>query len=367
MKLPMKILFILLGLLVVATSNGNAQGPSYDLTRSIKNYAFKGTHNSYDVGEVGTLSLQLDGHNVWAIEIDMCGIDDDGRLQVKHGAEPGSSLLFRNIMDDVRQTVTFQKRQRVLFIWLDVKEQVGTECRWRHLSDNDRTNVMQEEMVTFLAAGDTSIFYTNTDWKADGRTWPSIQELLNREPRGKYFIPIYDNNDHSPDHPFFFVTAQSLEEANGKDWVAFINKEDADLEDDAIFPNDQYLWRSYDVNSRDEWVRGSQLGFNILSTDEVAADWTFTFNTHPPVPVFVDERAPLCGRFLCRLEHGTYLNPFGPARLRHAIGVAADHTGVVLAPGAYPLDKILTINKPMVIEVGQTGYPSSSGPAIIGQ
>jgi hypothetical protein len=365
MRRMMKILLLTLVLLVMATSRSNAQAPSYDLTRSLKHYTFKGTHNSYETEVVGTLSNQLDGLNVWGIEIDMCGINDEGRLQVKHGAEPGSSLLFRNIMSEVRQTNTFQKRARIVFLWLDVKEQVLSECRWRDFSDDGRANLMQAEIEAFLGGGDASIFYTNADWNNDGRRWPSIQELLSRR---KYFIPIYDNNDHNPNHPFFFVTAVSLEEANRiGSHVAFINKKDVDLEGDRISPTDQYLWRSYGVNSRDEWERGAQLGFNLLSTDEVAAEWTFTLQTHPPVPVFVDARAPSCTFYFCLLQSGSYLYPFGTAKLSHATSIVPAQGSLIVAPGSYRLDGTLMIKRPMVIEVGQTGYAPTSGPAIIGQ
>jgi len=236
-----------------------SQGP-------LKEVSFKGTHNSYD--QAHDIATQIDEFGVWVVEIDMCGIDDDDALQVKHGCDFSSSKLFEDILQDVQSSSAWP--QRVIFLWLDIKEECFAQCRWREYDDDERADKIADALLDTIGI---DRLYTRDDWDADERVWPTVDDLVLR---GKNFIPIYDNNDHNPDHSTLFVSAHKPSVI--QEHTAFLNVKDAKIN---TFPGrsprdaDRFLWRSYDLNTEHEWRSAINHGIHLPSTDEYQQKWSF--------------------------------------------------------------------------------------------
>jgi hypothetical protein len=232
---------------------------------SIKYHSFKGTHNSYD--QPDGIARQLDVYNVWHVEIDLCGVSSGNRIEVKHGCVPGSPNGFlEDFLGELHNSST--RHDQIVFLWLDIKEQCLSLCNWRHHSDDSRAQLIAQAVEHVLGR---STIYAKDDWIADGMKWPFAEELLLR---GKHYICIYDNNDHNPNHPLLFVSAHKPDIIFPH--TAFLNIKDGQTgEFPGLSPmdDDRFLWRSYDLNTKEEWQSALNSGIQLLATDEYQASW----------------------------------------------------------------------------------------------
>ena len=83
----MKARSIAMGILLTYVSSASQplvqDRVDYDMDVSVKTFSFKGSHNSYDQGHF--IPEQVDGFNVWSVELDLCGVSWDYYVEVKHG------------------------------------------------------------------------------------------------------------------------------------------------------------------------------------------------------------------------------------------------------------------------------------------
>ena len=302
----------------------------FDLSAPIAEYPFKASHNSYE--QPHSVTHQLDGYNVWCLELDLCGRNRLGLIEVRHNCFFPFKGHFVEYLDEIRSSKAWG--DRVLFLWLDIKESCVLGCRWR-LSDEDRI----EQIATDLRSvfGEKHIF-SKEDWARRGKRWPSIADLLADQ---KFVVSVYDNNDHNPNHPLLFVSAHKMSAVLKH--TAFLNVKDANKSAfRGLSPEieAQILWRAYDLNTRSEWQRAERLGMNLLATDNYDEKWTFSDRVFPPLPVYIRASA-------ARPQHGTLRYPYSGITLSLAVNRLAIGSEIRMGPGHYPAP--LLLNKPMTV------------------
>lgn len=352
----MKARSIAMGILLTYVSSASQplvqDRVDYDMDVSVKTFSFKGSHNSYDQGHF--IPEQVDGFNVWSVELDLCGVSWDYYVEVKHGCtDTPRGYLFQYLAELLD---SHGWRDRVTFIWMDIKEDCvwPFRCDWRDLSDDERADLIADELLSVLGQDQ---LYTWLDWWLDGQSWPSVAELV---ARGKHFVPIYDNNAHNPNHETLFVTAT---ESRYIYWhTGFLNSKDGDFIFGSRRPTDpdQFLWRAYDLENEWEWNIASANGIHLLATDRYMNWWTFSSAAFPPAPIYVD-RVDLGSGW------GTYLNPLHEAHLDYGATVAAENTSMKIAPGNYGTGFPLTIDKPMTLEKESSGLGDPVGDVFLGR
>jgi hypothetical protein len=256
---------------------------------------FKGSHNSYDKAE--SITSQIDDWNVWFVEIDICKEND--LLNVKHlcsNNDYGLDALLQGVKNAAAT------RERLTFLWFDIKGHhlVFCECEF----DADRPYEVIDLLVPRLEHYFGNALYTASEWKhADGKTWPTYQELM---ARGKRYIAVFDEDDAKPDDAHLFMSAESYADATSTEkfpaqHIAFINRDGPDTDGVSINLSDQFLWRSYGLNDQEDWNEAADLGFSILCTDEVEQFWSF-MRVQAPSPLVVNNAA-------AGPEYGTFGNP----------------------------------------------------------
>ncbi|MFC1453415.1 hypothetical protein ACFLSJ_08745 [Verrucomicrobiota bacterium] len=241
--------------LLIATA-GSPLSLARETEQSLQDLSFKATHNSYD-DKPHTITEQIDDYNVWCIELDLCGFVHDDNTQpisIRHGGGGEFRGTFREFLGHV--TASSRWRSRVIFIWMDIKNDDG--CNWGAHGEDSYGNVVIIEDRLKEVLGEPGI-YTQSDWMNDGMTWPSVEELIQR---GKHFVCIYDENSYDDLFPALFVT--SHKESETRPWTGFLNTKDNGNGDfpvgDRPGAGNRFMWRSYDLNSSNEFSVGAATG-----------------------------------------------------------------------------------------------------------
>ncbi len=350
----------LIALLFIVLAPARAQAQS-SLLSSIKGQSFKGTHNSY-AADI-SLNEQLDGYNVWQVELDLCGVDEtsDHYVHVSHGG----AILFCD--DDRGRLIDFlaQIREsnagqnRVTFVWLDIKNDLC--CDWRGFSDSLQLSKVRSDVVAGLG-GSSVALYRKADWDQDQKQWPSVSELLSR---GKRFIVIWGNDpatggfpdDYIEDDSVLFMSRSHTPNLSEASYVAFMNAADGELGDQfsGMTPRDpanRYLWRAYGLNDSNLWSSALHQGFQILSTDNYDASETYLPDVMPPHPFYVGP-VHSGGR-------GTFRFPLGRSSLAQANSTLANGGILMLSGGSFP--GAISFSRRMTV----MRNPAASGTAVIG-
>jgi len=350
----------------------------FDLDVSIENYCFKSSHNSYEPPLV--ISELVEDLNIWCLELDLCGYYEDGFIKVEHcGKDKGSDetgyaradFYLRDILESISELRGIDERFIILFF--DIK--MGGLNPWDGDDQQERMASIRWELGTYLAWETT--FYSCDEWMADNQVWPSINQLV---AAGKKYICFYDENDGNDYDEFFFITAQSKAEAQLRDYVALVNIGDGDTSGgNTPSASDGWLWRGYYLNDEQKYRDAAAAGFNILATDEIYAVWSYDWPVHPPVPTYLNAKAPCYDiPSVCASTLGTLGLPFaaiedGGNCTSHCPALLTDHaldwplprnSKVILAGGDYP--GVFTIDKPVVLSHGESGLVSDPGPARLG-
>ncbi|EFK10431.1 conserved hypothetical protein [delta proteobacterium NaphS2] len=303
--------------LLLETRCGSAQGLGHS--------AFKGSHNSYDKSV--SITSQIDDWNTWFIEIDICM--QNNVLKVKHLCSD-SDYGLDNALEQIASAASSQ--ERLTFIWFDIKDQTIPvppflcQCKF----DDDQPYEVIDLLVAKLKSYFGNKLYRASEWRnIDGKVWPSYQELLDR---GKRYIAIFDENDAKPVDDYLFMSEASYADATNTtkhpvQHIGFISLDSFDMGGVTIDPNDQYLWRRYDLTTSSEWVSAANLGFNILCTDYIDQPWSFA-HVQAPSPIVVDNNASTS-------EYGTFGNPFHSVSAAVSLEKICPGTRILIHAGVY--------------------------------
>jgi hypothetical protein len=309
-------------------------GRSSVCAQGLGHLIFKGSHNSFGYG-YQAITSQIDDWNVWFIELDI--YKDGDTLIIKHPPN-----ISKYDLDKALQAITDAQstQERLTFLWFDIKnkpyEVIGL-------------------LIPKVKSHFGNLLYRPAEWKRiDGKVWPSYQELI---ARGKRYIAIFDEDDAKPDDDDLFMSESSY--ANATDTskypsqhIAFINRKGPDTNGITINPDDQYLWRSYDLGPAfpsddlvpsvpSDWDNAADQGFNLLCANLFEEFWSFT-RVQAPSPIVVDNNAS-------GPEYGTFGNPAHSVSKGISLENIIAGTRVLIHAGIYDESPIL-IDQAMTLE-----------------
>ena len=280
--------FLFVVSLVLPATNAVAQATVLEGETRANQLQYFSIHNAYQ----GSYSLdeQLDRLNVWELELDvrwrdnaLCLGGGTGFYVAHHCADPDGEGWLSTYLDEIAATTRIQEG----FFFLNFEMGDGFACLGCFSGPTlpaDWAARLQTEITSRVGA---AAVYTWNDFVADGRRWPSTQELRRR---GKH-IAIHVNRETSAG--FFFARNNEFE---ARDPIAVWNFSDQNGGAANVHrTGDRYLMRRYPqatcaLESTAETNTAIANGYSFPSTnciDEHVDEPRF----HPPNPMYVREQS----------------------------------------------------------------------------
>jgi hypothetical protein len=270
------------------------------------------SHNSYQRDE--SLTEQLDFYNVWEIELDvrwrenaLCQGGGTG-FYILHACE---DPVGRGWLVDSLNEIAATRRMQDGFFFLNL-ELGDASVKYACLGCGVEGPSFPPSYLTLLQSLILDTFsdsvYTWQDFVADGKQWPSIQELLRR---GKH-VAVYANDIGNVGSIFFEIT-ESVGFA--VDPVAVWNTDDPST--DISGTGERFLTRRYPdpycwMEDSSDYYSAREHGFSHLSTNCIQEWAPIVWLFHPPLPTYL---VPVGG---AGLQLGTWGLPY-----RGGVGVVA--------------------------------------------
>jgi hypothetical protein len=262
------------------------------LETRMNRHQFFGSHNAWQ--DDLTLTEQLDGYNVWVVELDVRRIN--GGWEVLHSCIDGEGQApFNSYIAELAQTQ--RAEDGLFFLNLEIGA-IGSCDDWEDEMDDLMDTGLTVNQVIFLWMEEIREYlifwfgidalYTRDEFDfVDGHKWPSAQELLRR---GRHVIPMASYQDNSA--PWVFHRLDFVEDF-GDSEQTFWNSNDH--EEDIPNLNDRHMarfWESANCfgESSSDWIAGVNNGFSIVDTncvEEYLGDYAGVASKfHPPVPQY---------------------------------------------------------------------------------
>ena len=280
---------ILLGLTilvtVVLTGYSNlafAQAVLLPSEQRVNEMRFFAVHNAYQrswpeesawLGQENqiTIAQQLDRYNVWHQEIDI--IRWNGVYLTAHTCIDQRGL---GLLADTFNAITNSQRYRESFFVITLSDNSSNfpfPCS--PMADSVDENDLKSELNDLVSFHfDAEKIYTPANWVADGKQWPSPQELIRRGKRVAFYIGdmlgvgLLHNQDF--DNPI--ISKQSAENS--------LNPR-PDMHKFAF-----YTYPADIAEDDDNWETAMNYGYNFVGTTKMGLHWDDP-RFHPPLPMYI--------------------------------------------------------------------------------
>ena len=265
-----------------------------------------------------TMADQLDELNVWHMELDLffntftlissfppipVPESPPYKLWVGHTpVDPRGLNTFAFYLSQIASTRRIQDGFVVVGLQmatlLDVEVPGDTLRRGPgpHVLEPQQFEVLIADAITTYFPG--GIIYTNTDWEADGRQWPTPEELVNRGKRIAFYLNVRASGSGAVTSPLFLNAGGPASGNPNAIWKLGT----------PTVPSDptvaSYRFPEAITESDANWETAN--GHTFVGTTEPAAR-DFDERFHPPVPSYVQLGASSCaGRLSC--GRGTWIS-----------------------------------------------------------
>jgi hypothetical protein len=319
-------------------------------------HQFFGSHNAYQDDQ--SITSQLDGWNVWMIELDVRW--ENGAYRVFHHCLDGAgSASFDTYLSEIAATERI--KDGLFFLNLEVGPAWGTCDEWGE--KNPGQHMYDIEEILKAEFGE-SAFYSNSTLKnLDNNQWPSVQELLRR---GIHIVPI-SNWTHGMFHPM------GQPEDFGDLGDFFWNNDDPYVSIPTL--GDKFMSRFWEGAScagedEDEILDAVDNGFNFIDTNcvgEINGDYSSKEPFfHPPYPMYVvkDFNPGLFARgthdqpfqnglggLLAAVNRISQYNQLAPPSTEPGHTSRASIIPVRMEPGTYDVGSGYYLNTPVTLQV----------------
>ncbi len=250
------------------------------------------SHNSYQ-GDISLISA-LDFWNVWDIELDVRWRDNPGCIGggegfyvLHHCADFEGEGWLSSYLAQIASTERIQHG----FFFMNLELDDDYVCLGCFEGPDFPSGYMNQLENQILNALPFSSVYTWQDFLADGKQWPSVQELVRRDKH----VAIFTDDTPFDESTMFFRrcgTTANLDPCTLRNFPS-------DQHDAVLLPQgDHYMSRRYPeficyFEDGEDWVSAYNNGFNFVSTNCIefhAVDNAQFF--HPPYPAFAEPGPP---------------------------------------------------------------------------
>jgi hypothetical protein len=328
-------------------------------------FIYKASHNSYERSE--PLDEQIDVYNVWQLELDMQWEGSGCDITVDHYC--GSLHDAQSLTEEIAASRT--AAQRFTVIYMETKNPDNNIC----YEDWPERSVYRQCLYdTFDAVLGADRVYSVGEFETvDLFRWPSRPELLRR---GKHFIVILDEQEIGGpfDDDFFFATTNQNPPSASMPDSTVLASIDAGCDIDSVdfgpaLVNERWLYRAWpgaacsewcELHDGNYWDNAVAFGYNLIATNCVSDDHTFSPATHSPQPLFVNPSGKPDA------QYGTLGFPYiGAAGVIAGVDRASPMVDVVIGGGTYDVTGArqgsYAIDRPVVL----TARPSSEGQSAV--
>jgi Phosphoinositide phospholipase C, Ca2+-dependent len=250
----------------------------------------KASHNSYDVKQNGvpvTLGMQLafdttdpSNYGCRGLELDIWRHSDDPMtesfFQVSH-TNLGETTPLAYYLNELKLWSNFQKQDHdVIWITIDVKSTHGDAKSFPDELDTYLTKYFDASLI----ASPTFLFpnFTTDDQKLSEVVakygWPTLNQL-----KGKFIFCISGNSTdfkkayyhQKPTTRYCLVDSDDYDQLNQANSRVVYNRKSGDVDASKCktLIAQNMMVRVYDVDSSDAWTKATNLGANILATNDL--------------------------------------------------------------------------------------------------